>query len=110
MHTGSLLLTKMQTYLSAFNLLKVPSDAPLFRNHVKQKFTRNGISYLLQKYADNARVKTPSLIPEKVSPHMFRHSKAMHLVLAGVNIIYIRDFLPTQTLELLKSTPEQMVK
>lgn len=32
-------------------------------------------------------------MPEKVRPHMFRHSKAMHLLQAGVNLIYIRDFL-----------------
>jgi len=32
-------------------------------------------------------------MPEKVTPHMFRHSKAMHLLQAGVSLIYIRDFL-----------------
>ena len=34
-----------------------------------------------------------STIPEKVTPHMLRHSKAMHLLEAGVNIVYIRDIL-----------------
>lgn len=85
--------TMIERYLSALNLLKEPPHAPLFRNHAKQKLTRSGITYLLQKYADKARAKDPSLIPDKISPHMFRHSKAMHLVQAGVNIIYIRDFL-----------------
>lgn len=28
-----------------------------------------------------------------VSPHVFRHTKAMHLLQANVNLIYIRDFL-----------------
>ncbi len=32
-------------------------------------------------------------MPPKVKPHMLRHSKAMHLLQAGVNLIYIRDFL-----------------
>lgn len=32
-------------------------------------------------------------MPPKVRPHMLRHSKAMHLLQAGVNLIYIRDFL-----------------
>jgi len=32
-------------------------------------------------------------VPEKVTPHMFRHSKAMHLLQAGVNLVYIRNFL-----------------
>ena len=29
----------------------------------------------------------------KISPHCLRHSKAMHLLQSGVNLIYIRDFL-----------------
>jgi site-specific recombinase XerD len=28
-----------------------------------------------------------------VTPHVLRHSKAMHLLQSGVNLIYIRDFL-----------------
>lgn len=32
-------------------------------------------------------------MPLKAKAHMLRHSKAMHLLQAGVNLIYIRDFL-----------------
>lgn len=39
-----------------------------------------------------ARLENTS-IPEKVTPHQLRHTKAMHLLQAGVNLIYIRDFL-----------------
>lgn len=35
----------------------------------------------------------PELIPKQLSPHIFRHSKAMHLLQAGVNLVYIRDIL-----------------
>lgn len=28
-----------------------------------------------------------------VSPHIFRHTNAMHLLEAGINIIYIKDLL-----------------
>lgn len=31
--------------------------------------------------------------PENVTPHVLRHSKAMHLLEAGVNVVYIRDIL-----------------
>jgi len=33
------------------------------------------------------------LFPECLYPHMLRHTKAMHLLEAGVNLIYIRDLL-----------------
>ena len=44
-------------------------------------------------YVANARKYNPKLIPNQVSPHSLRHSKAMHLLQAGVNLIYIRDIL-----------------
>ena len=40
-----------------------------------------------------ARNESPELIPRTVSPHGFRHSKSMHMLQAGVPLIYIRDFL-----------------
>lgn len=66
---------------------------PLFSNRNKTKLTRAGISYILNKYVKLARQKSPTLIPENVSPHGLRHSKSMHMLQAGVPLIYIRDFL-----------------
>lgn len=54
--------------------------------------TRAGISFILEKYASPAR-KVSSIIPETVTPHVLRHTKAMHLLQAGVSLIYIRDIL-----------------
>lgn len=45
------------------------------------------------RYVRNAHVADPDLVPAKVSPHSLRHSKAMHLLQAGVNLVYIRDIL-----------------
>lgn len=67
-------------------------DYPLFANNQKKKFTRAGVAYILKKYANAARTLNLA-IPEKVTPHMLRHTKAMHLLQADVNIIYIRDIL-----------------
>ncbi|QIU94259.1 site-specific integrase [Bacteroides faecium] len=66
---------------------------PLFFNSRNEKFTRAGISYILQKYLRMACQENPSLIPEGISCHSLRHSKAMHLLQAGVPLIYIRDLL-----------------
>ena len=68
-------------------------NVPLFSNRKKEKLTRAGITYILKKYVKIAREKQPDLIPETVSPHGFRHSKSMHMLQAGVPLIYIRDFL-----------------
>uniref|UniRef100_UPI0025A2B6D6 tyrosine-type recombinase/integrase n=1 Tax=Faecalibaculum rodentium TaxID=1702221 RepID=UPI0025A2B6D6 len=52
-----------------------------------------GIAYILKKYVWLAREQNPVLYPDKVSPHTLRHSKSMHLLEGGVNLVYIRDFL-----------------
>lgn len=68
------------------------SDQPLFSNRMRTKMTRAGIAYIVKKYAAQAR-SISTIIPEKVTPHLFRHTKAMLLLQSGVNIIYIRDLL-----------------
>jgi site-specific recombinase XerD len=68
------------------------TDSPLFFNHQHGKLTRAGVTYILKKYCCFAQRKNP-LMPLKISPHILRHSKAMHMLQAGVNLIYIRDFL-----------------
>lgn len=79
--------------LSAYiKIAKKKNDDVLFTNHQGMKFTRAGIAYLLHKYAEMARKTMPNF-PERIFPHMLRHSKAMHLMNGGVNIIYIRDHL-----------------
>jgi len=66
---------------------------PLFFNNRHEKLTREGVAYVLKTYADMAREVNPSLIPDRLSCHSIRHSKAMHLLQSGVNLVYIRDIL-----------------
>ncbi|MCF8010570.1 MAG: site-specific integrase [Clostridiales bacterium] len=65
---------------------------PLFTNRQHHQLTKEGVAYIIGKHANVARNQS-FIVPQKVTPHMFRHSKAMHLLQAGVNLIYIRDFL-----------------
>jgi len=67
-------------------------DKPLFFNQRKSKLTRGGVSYILRKYAEKLSSKYPDM-PEKLTPHVLRHSKAMHMYQSGVNLVYIRDIL-----------------
>ena len=72
---------------------QISMDKPLFFNHSGNKLTPQGITYILKSYAAKARCLYPEDIPELISPHMLRHSRAMHLLQSGVNLIYIRDLL-----------------
>ena len=84
----------LKQYLTKFGLM-VPekSELPLFLNRYGEKLTRKGVTYIFQKYFIQAREMEPGLFPEKMSPHCCRHSKSMHLLQSGVDLIYIRDML-----------------
>lgn len=66
-------------------------QSPLFANPQKNKLSKEGVAYILNRYAKKAGVERAAAT--RVTPHVLRHSKAMHLLQAGVNMIYIRDFL-----------------
>tara|TARA_R110002050_G_scaffold276977_2_gene422439 strand:+ start:987 stop:2003 length:1017 start_codon:yes stop_codon:yes gene_type:complete len=87
-------IVHVKRYMSDNNLLEAHSRMdPLFFNNHKEQLTRAGVNNILKKYTIKARRLRPDLIPDKISCHSLRHSKAMHLLQAGVNLIYIRDFL-----------------
>jgi site-specific recombinase XerD len=93
-------IVHVRKYLIENKLLEVHSGMnPLFYNSRNEKLTRAGINSILKKYANGAREKNPSLIPDKISCHSLRHSKAMHLLQAGVNLVYIRDFLGHESVQ-----------
>lgn len=68
-------------------------NASVFINNQHGKLTRTGIQHIIDKYITEAKRLHPDIFKGRYSNHSFRHSKAMHLLEAGVNLIYIRDFL-----------------
>lgn len=70
-----------------------PLDQPVFRNHRGGRLTRFGVRYLLKKYCTRAKVGTPTLGTKRLHPHSMRHSTAVHLLRAGVDITTISHWL-----------------
>ena len=66
---------------------------PLFYNVRNEKMTRQGVTWILKTYANLTKKEHPELIPDVISCHSLRHSKAMHLLQAGANIVHLRDLL-----------------
>ena len=90
----------MVSILNKYTAIYKISDSTevLFTNKQAKPLTRSGISYILKKHSDSARIKNPQIFGmATVHPHVLRHSKAMHLLESGVNLIYIRDFLGHST-------------
>lgn len=67
-------------------------DQPLLLNREHKKFSRDGVNYVITKYVKEIHHEDPAF-PARLHAHCFRHSKAMHMLAAGINIVYIRDFL-----------------
>lgn len=83
----------IESYLQRVHMAAGDNNHPLFYNRTGCKLTRAGIAYILGKYVNALRVARPDLVPQTVSPHSLRHSKSMHMLSAGVPLIYIRDYL-----------------
>ena len=76
-----------------------PAGAPAFLNCRGQRITRHGIHTLVERSVDKAARAAPSLQRKRVSPHTLRHTTAVHLLRAGVDINTIRAWLGHVSLE-----------
>ena len=82
----------LSAYLAEHGLDQPGHDNyPLFANQHGTKLSRGGIAWIIGKY--QARTGDPALVSADLSPHILRHSKAMHLYEGGVPLPYIRDIL-----------------
>lgn len=69
------------------------SGAPVFVNRHRVKLTRFGGRYILRKYFARARGTTPTLVKKRLHPHRVRHSTAVHLLKAGVDLSTISQWM-----------------
>ena len=65
----------------------------VFRNARGTPLTRDGVAYLLAKYVRRAAQAAPHLGQRRITPHSLRHSCAIALLQAGVDLTVIRDYL-----------------
>lgn len=76
------------------NMLKkrllIDTDLVKLVQYVLESLTCGGITHILNKYV--SRIKNIIML-DKISPHILRHSKAIHLFPAGYSMIIIRDWL-----------------
>jgi site-specific recombinase XerD len=68
-------------------------DQPIFVNARGARLTRDGVAHLLRKYATLAARRPSALRWPRITPHMLRHSCAVALLQAGVDVSVIRDYL-----------------
>lgn len=66
-------------------------SGPLFLNAQGRRLSRSGISHILRKLAASAGISPRHAT--RVSPHVIRHTTAMHLLHAGVDITTIAAWL-----------------
>lgn len=91
---GDKIIEILKSYMTENKLdSELKQSRPLFFNSWGENLTEQGIAYIIDKYVSKIRNVRPDLFNIKVTPHTFRHSRAMHLLQSGVNLVYIRDLL-----------------
>jgi site-specific recombinase XerD len=73
--------------------ISLESDSRIFLNGQSTPITRFGVGYILKKHAAVATKTAPTLARKRVSPHTIRHTAAVHMLNAGVDLNVIRSWL-----------------
>jgi len=88
------------TALKAWLNVRGKSQTPeLFLNAKGKAMTRSGFEYILAKHTKSAELKKTSLKSKHISPHVLRHSCAMHMLLATRDIRKVALWLGHATLQ-----------
>jgi site-specific recombinase XerD len=74
-------------------------DESVFVNRYGRPLGAAGARFKLKHYVEAAARNKPSLVGKHISPHTFRHSTAVSLLAAGVDVTIIRDWLGHASLD-----------
>ena len=88
-----------QTLKTWFWELGESVDRTAFPNARGKPMSRHGVDDLLQHAVQRAKGACPSLATKRISPHVVRHTTAMHLLQAGVDIATIALWLGHESIE-----------
>jgi len=91
--------TRALRALLAEGRLDPQSREPLFRNYRGEPLTRFGARYILRKYANRAVGRKPTLGRKRVHPHAMRHTAAVNMLQAGVDLVTISRLLGHASVE-----------
>ena len=69
------------------------ADDTVFLGRTNQPMTRFGIHRIVTQYGELASKSIPAMKDKRISPHLIRHTTAVHLLRAGVDINTIRAWL-----------------
>ncbi len=76
-------------YIDKFKI----KDGYLFLNHSNEKLTRFSLNKIIKKYFELSKKECPTLVNKNITPHSFRHSKAVHLLMNNTALPIIQRFL-----------------
>ncbi len=89
-------VTMLRKWIAANHLRQ---EQPLFANARGQAMTRSGVEKRLREAVRKAGKTCPSIRAKRVSPHTLRHTNAMHLLQAGVDVTVIAMWLGHESIE-----------